>query len=1332
MIRFWYYLLSRFVLRFSKSYFQIITSVVIGIIFVNYDLQAQTTCSLGDSVFVENFGSGNARLGPSLNQDPINDLHPNFRPANLYDYEGFSHIGFEEYGLIKTGQDAGASPGDASFNDNFPDHTPDEIDNGLGYFYYGDAGEELNIFYAQKISGLCDDIEYELSAWFANTNRADFGPIEPNVKLIVGFTDINDNNIGAVVENNSGTITSANPRWKRASIVFTVPSGTENIYFMLKNNVSGFAGNDLGIDDIEVRPCGPQIDIINQLTSNIINNEAFCITNSNDRTINLSANIPSSFVMQWEESTILDIWTDIVNETSNTLNYTIPENVTSSHRVRLKFAHNSANLLNTKCHFFTEEITYNQTYVYTASEIELCDNLDDGDDFNGIVQTFNLESQTNTILGAQSASDYTVTYHLSQADAIAGVGVLTSPHANTSSPNLQTIYVRVENNTSSCINTNLSFNIIVNPLPVANPVSNLEFCDDDTDGDNRNGIVQIFDLEAQTAAILGSQSPSDFTVTYHVSVADAVSGSGALVSPYANTLSANLQTIYARITNTITGCVNPYLTFDLIVNALPFAESISDLEVCDNLDDGNDTNGIIQTWNLESQTASVLGTQPFTDYTVTYHLSLNDAELGNNALSSPHTNTASPNNQTIYVRVENNTTNCVNAFATFNLIVHPLPVINSPVVLIQCDDDNLTTLGFSPFNLTEANNEISANAINETFTYFLTQGAAISGNIASSDFINNPTTFENRTISSDVVWARIESIFGCARVSQIQLYVSTTVIPSSFLVTFNQCDDFLDINGIDNANNDDRDGVATFDFSSVDSTILSFIPLGQNPLPPRYFRNEADALAEVNEIIDISNYRNIGYPNSQFIYVRVDSNIANDCLGLGAHILLNVEPLPIANPVAITRQCDDDNDGEYPFDTSQIESNLLGSQNPSDVTVEYFDEFGNPLPSPLPNPFLTASQMITIRVTNNTTSDPDGPCYDETTLEFITDVRPIANSMTPFVVCDGDFGDIDDDGLYAFNTSNIENTVLGTQTNMNVFYTYQDENGALIDSVMSLPNPLISGSQTITIDVVNPLNAVCIASTTIDFVVNTLPEFSIETPQIVCSSDPTFTIILDPLEYNSSEIFTYEWVNETGTSLSNDDTLIVSISGTYFVTLTKTDGTGCSRTRAVFVNASELATITQDDITIVDISENNTIAINEAGLGLGDYEYALDDAFSSYQDEPFFDRVKGGVHTLFVRDKKGCGTVSIDVSVIDYPKFFTPNNDSFNDLWQIRGINAQFQPQSDIYIFDRYGKLLKQLNPLSSGWDGTFNGNILRSDDYWFKVLLQDGREFKGHFSLKH
>ena len=57
--------------------------------------------------------------------------------------------------------------------------------------------------------------------------------------------------------------------------------------------------------------------------------------------------------------------------------------------------------------------------------------------------------------------------------------------------------------------------------------------------------------------------------------------------------------------------------------------------------------------------------------------------------------------------------------------------------------------------------------------------------------------------------------------------------------------------------------------------------------------------------------------------------------------------------------------------------------------------------------------------------------------------------------------------------------------------------------------------------------------------------------------------------------------------------------------------------------------------------------------------------------------------------------------------------------------------KSIIYIFNRYGKLLKELNPNSLGWDGTFNGLPLPADDYWYTIKLEDNREVKGHFSIK-
>jgi gliding motility-associated-like protein len=94
--------------------------------------------------------------------------------------------------------------------------------------------------------------------------------------------------------------------------------------------------------------------------------------------------------------------------------------------------------------------------------------------------------------------------------------------------------------------------------------------------------------------------------------------------------------------------------------------------------------------------------------------------------------------------------------------------------------------------------------------------------------------------------------------------------------------------------------------------------------------------------------------------------------------------------------------------------------------------------------------------------------------------------------------------------------------------------------------------------------------------------------------------------------------------------------------------------------------------------------------------------------------------------------VKDDILVIDYPKFFTPNGDDFNDTWTINDLFLQ--PDSKIDIYDRYGKLLKQILPFQAGWDGTYNGREMAAGDYWFVVEFKYNnarRQFKTHFALK-
>lgn len=198
----------------------------------------------------------------------------------------------------------------------------------------------------------------------------------------------------------------------------------------------------------------------------------------------------------------------------------------------------------------------------------------------------------------------------------------------------------------------------------------------------------------------------------------------------------------------------------------------------------------------------------------------------------------------------------------------------------------------------------------------------------------------------------------------------------------------------------------------------------------------------------------------------------------------------------------------------------------------------------------------------------------------------------------------------------------------------------------------------------------------------------------------------------------YLWnTNETTSSI------IVDTQGTYTVEITSTDD--CSTEQTFTVISSEQATIT--DILINDLSINNSAEIIVSGNG--DYEYSLNG--SSYQNSPFFSNLESGDYTAFVRDKNGCGVTTMPFYILDYPKYFTPNDDGYNDTWQIKDLEKRSFEASKIYIFDRYGKLLKQINSSDQGWNGTFNGILLPSSDYWFLLELTNGKTINGHFSLK-
>jgi gliding motility-associated-like protein len=197
----------------------------------------------------------------------------------------------------------------------------------------------------------------------------------------------------------------------------------------------------------------------------------------------------------------------------------------------------------------------------------------------------------------------------------------------------------------------------------------------------------------------------------------------------------------------------------------------------------------------------------------------------------------------------------------------------------------------------------------------------------------------------------------------------------------------------------------------------------------------------------------------------------------------------------------------------------------------------------------------------------------------------------------------------------------------------------------------------------------------------------------------------------------------------NPTTVDNMVSGPYI--FTPDSGQPCTPTnKTINVTVNPSNTIVNLNWTVTDAFTKNQIVtvINPVGLN---YVYQMDSG--PFQISPVFENVASGLHSITVNDVNGCSALTdTNVLVIGSPKFFTPNGDGYNDIWNITSLSDQLNTR--IYIFDRYGKLLKDISPNGSGWDGTYIGQPMPADDYWFTVEYSEQnsiKKYKSHFSLK-
>ncbi|XLS28054.1 T9SS type B sorting domain-containing protein [Flavobacteriaceae bacterium M23B6Z8] len=462
-----------------------------------------------------------------------------------------------------------------------------------------------------------------------------------------------------------------------------------------------------------------------------------------------------------------------------------------------------------------------------------------------------------------------------------------------------------------------------------------------------------------------------------------------------------------------------------------------------------------------------------------------------------------------------------------------------------------------------------------------------------------------------------------------------------------------------------------------------------------------------------------GVADSGIYKVEIDRN--DGSCPVEGFAFLTVNPLPSVKNTLLT-QCDLDeanpSDGITTINLVQAVAELTNNTTGSGITFHrsLADlQGGIAISSPESyrnsNPF---NETIYVKVTGAS------GCFNIAELQVTVQSTIIGNTNTR-IIYGCDLSDEDQVLESSFDLESIRNSYAPLEAS---FYRNRNDaaleinelNGNLITSDTQILVRLESGNQ-------------CQGIEAIQFLIDPLPEVNYPDEIFICLNELPGTLIAEP-GYDG-----YRWYKVNGNSeaeVSNVQTSSITEPGSYRLQLTRNYSDGgtvrsCSNSKNFEVIASNIAQI--NEIVIRDFSDNNRITVLVSGEG--NYEYALNDRNGPYQDSNIFNNVAPGLVTVFVRDKNNCGITEEEIFVLGYPKFFTPNGDGFNDSWQIVGADPDFFSNSKIYIFDRYGKPLKELRLNDSGWDGTFNGTQLPAADYWFRVFLNDGREFVGHFSLK-
>ena len=702
--------------------------------------------------------------------------------------------------------------------------------------------------------------------------------------------------------------------------------------------------------------------------------------------------------------------------------------------------------------------------------------------------------------------------------------------------------------------------------------------------------------------------------------------------------------------------------------------------------------------------------------------------------------TVSPTVTTTYFyEIDVNGTPC---YDSITITVNPLPASLPASDMEECDnnlDGDPTNPNKAAFDLAQQRKDIYSinSAVDRDVFFYETKPKALS----VSDSINTATPYASNP--KDIYYRVVDKTTGC---------FGADVDIDSFALIVNDLPPILSIEPLrecdDNIVGNDKDGLHKFDLTQKDTDVKdALIALGKDPADYTFTYHALE-----NDTTPITTYTTVASDaGEKEIFVRIEDN--KGCVRYDNSFKVIVNKLPELLTGSITiEQCE--KSGGITVDLTDYNSKF--SSNHTNEEFTFFRDRLLTIPILNETAFSTSvSAPIYVSIKNKTT----GCTRNNDALKAIPEIvinLSMASELPPVITEKRYFDCYDSDtsttpGIGLFDRSifielkdMLEAAKPSYKTSTVEIKFYESEKDAELQNNEiefldpSLPqysninNPykqeIWAGIQD------NNVTIKCLGRIKVaTLYVEPLPKFVVPaSPKIFCLNDITDEIkVTSPIG-----TYDYSWTLDGNPLPDTTPEIVIDKGGIYEVTATD-NLSGCATTKTVEVKTSEMALFDAEDVTIYDLTGDgkNRVEIDnsEAALGIGDYEFALElnsGLFRPYQDSPIFEDVPPGIHTLYVRDINKCGTAELKISVVGYSLYFTPNGDGKNDTWQILGVNKDFQATALIYIFDRHGRLMAQIPATGVGWDGTYNGNPLPADDYWFRVKLDDGRSFTGHFSL--